>query len=165
MEPIFRSMTEYDWPFVAEIYKQGIDTANATFEMEVPSWDKWNSSHLQKCRVVAILDNIVVAWAALTPVSDRCVYAGVAEVSVYVADKYYGQNIGTKILERLIIESENANIWTLQASIFPENKASIKIHTNLGFRVLGYREKIGKMNGIWRDTVLLERRSKIIGIQ
>jgi L-amino acid N-acyltransferase YncA len=159
-----RSMTELDWPIVANIYKQGIETGNATFEKEIPSWDKWNSSHLQKCRLVAILNDSLVAWAALTPVSGRCVYAGVAEVSVYVSNQYKGLKIGTELLEKLINESEIEGIWTLQAGIFPENKASVKIHENLGFRLVGYREKIGKMDGKWRDTVLLERRSNKTGI-
>ena len=164
MNLLFRPMTEHDWPFVAEIFKQGIETDNATFEKEIPTWDKWNSSHLSKCRIVSVLYNSVVAWAALTPVSDRCIYAGVAEVSVYVSSKYQGLKIGTKILEKLITESEKEGIWTLQAGIFPENKASIKIHENLGFRIVGFRERIGKMDRIWRDTVLLERRSKKVGI-
>jgi len=157
-------MTEKDWPSVAEIYKQGIETGNATFEREIPTWEKWNTEHLPNYRIVATIDDSVVAWAALTPVSGRCVYAGVAEVSVYVSNKYQGLKIGTKILDRLISESEDGGIWTLQAGIFPENKASIKIHENLGFRIVGFREKIGKMDGIWRDTILLERRSKGIGL-
>ena len=157
-------MTEKDWTSVAEIYKQGIETGNATFEKDVPAWDKWNAGHLPDCRIVATVDNSVIAWAALTPVSGRCVYAGVAEVSVYVSNKYQGLKIGTKILEKLISESELSGIWTLQAGIFPENMASIKIHENLGFRIIGFREKIGKMHGIWRDTILLERRSKNIGL-
>jgi L-amino acid N-acyltransferase YncA len=157
-------MTEKDWPAIAEIYKQGIETGNATFEKEIPTWEKWNSGHLPDCRIVVTFDDSVIAWAALTPVSGRCVYAGVAEVSVYVSNKYQGLKIGTKILERLISESEAGGIWTLQAGIFPENKVSIKLHENLGFRIVGVREKIGKMNGIWRDTILLERRSKNIGL-
>jgi phosphinothricin acetyltransferase len=157
-------MTEKDWPSVAEIYQQGIETGNATFEKDVPTWPKWNAGHLPDCRVVAIIDDSVIAWAALTPVSGRCVYAGVAEVSVYVSNKYHGLKIGKKILEKLISESEDSGIWTLQAGIFFENKASIKIHENLGFRIVGFREKIGKMDKIWRDTILLERRSKNIGL-
>lgn len=157
-------MTEKDWPSVAEIYRQGIETRNATFEKDVPTWEKWNAGHLPVCRIVATSDNSVVAWAALTPVSGRCVYAGVAEVSVYVSNSHKGLKIGTKILEKLISESEDGGIWTLQAGIFSENKASIKIHENLGFRIVGYREKIGKMDGVWRDTILLERRSKNMGL-
>jgi len=164
MNILLRSMTEKDWPSVAEIYKQGIETGNATFEREIPTWEKWNAEHLPNYRIVATIDDSVVAWAALTPVSGRCVYAGVAELSVYVSNKYQGLKIGTKILDRLISESEDGGIWTLQAGIFPENKASIKIHENLGFRIVGFREKIGKMDGIWRDTILLERRSKGVGL-
>jgi len=160
MDFIIRSMTEQDWPSVADIYKQGIETGEATFEKEVPSWDKWNSSHMPKCRFVSVVNDRVIAWGALTQVSSRCVYAGVAEVSVYVSKEFQGLKIGTKILEKLILESEKEGIWTLQAGIFPENKASIKIHKNLGFRIVGFREKIGKMDEIWRDTVLLELRSK-----
>ena len=164
MEIRLRSMTENDWPSVAEIYRQGIETGNATFETEIPAWEKWNAGHLPGCRIVATIDDSVIAWAALSPVSGRCVYAGVAEVSVYVADKFQGLKIGTKLLERIISESERGGIWTLQAGIFPENKASIKMHENLGFRIVGFRELIGKMEGIWRDTLLLERRSKVVGL-
>ena len=164
MEIIFRPMTEDDWKSVSEIYKQGIDTGNATFQQEIPTYKDWDNGHLKSCRLVALKDNEIVGWAALTPVSGRCVYVGVAEVSVYVSDKNRGHKIGHKLLEKLIIESENEKLWTLQAGIFPENFASLKIHEQLGFRKIGHREKLGKMNGIWRDTVLLERRSKITGV-
>jgi len=164
MDIRLRTMTKNDWPSVAEIYRQGIETGNATFETEIPAWEKWNAGHLPGCRIVATIDDSVIAWAALSPVSGRCVYAGVAEVSVYVADKFQGLKIGTKLLERIISESERGGIWTLQAGIFPENKASIKMHENLGFRIVGFRELIGKMEGIWRDTLLLERRSKVVGL-
>ncbi len=153
-------MTADDWKNVSEIYRQGIETGNATFQQEIPTYTDWDNGHLKNCRIVAIKDNEVAGWAALTPVSGRCVYAGVAEVSVYVADK----NRGHKLLEKLIIESENEKLWTLQAGIFPENIASLKIHEALGFRKIGHRERIGQMNGIWRDIILLERRSKLIGI-
>lgn len=164
MEIIFRPMTPDDWKNVSEIYRQGIETGNATFQQEIPTYTDWDNGHLKNCRIVAIKDNEVAGWAALTPVSGRCVYAGVAEVSVYVADKNRGHKIGHKLLEKLIIESENEKLWTLQAGIFPENIASLKIHEALGFRKIGHRERIGQMNGIWRDTILLERRSKLIGI-
>lgn len=164
MKIIFRPMKAADWTNVAEIYRQGIETGNATFQQEIPTWDDWNNGHIKSCRIVAEIDNEIVGWAALTAVSGRCVYAGVAEVSVYISNKYRGQKIGTKLLDKLIAESENEKHWTLQAGIFPENIASLKIHEELGFRKIGHREKIGKMNGIWRDTVLLERRSKVIGI-
>ncbi|MCI1265040.1 MAG: GNAT family N-acetyltransferase [Saprospiraceae bacterium] len=164
MKIIFRPMKAADWTNVAEIYRQGIETGNATFQQEIPTWDDWNNGHIKSCRIVAEIDNEIVGWAALTAVSGRCVYAGVAEVSVYISNNYRGQKIGTKLLDKLIAESENEKLWTLQAGIFPENIASLKIHEDLGFRKIGHREKIGKMNGIWRDTVLLERRSKVIGI-
>ena len=160
MEVIFRPMIEADWSQVVEIYKQGIDTGNATFETEIPNWDKWNSGHIQACRIVAVTENEIIGWAALVPVSTRKVYAGVAEVSIYISNKYQGLKIGSKLLKQLIEESEKNGFWTLQAGVFPQNKSSIKIHQNNGFRIVGYREKIGQMKGMWRDTVLLERRSK-----
>ena len=163
-EILFREMQTDDWTSVAGIYKQGIETNNATFQQEVPSWEDWNNGHLKNCRIVAELENIVVGWAALTPFSGRFVYAGVAEVSVYVSTSHTGQKIGTKLLEHLINESEENNLWTLQAGIFPENIPSIKIHKDLGFRQIGFREKIGKMNNSWRDTYLFERRSIKVGI-
>jgi L-amino acid N-acyltransferase YncA len=164
MNIVFRSMKKDDWISVAEIYRQGIESGNATFQRDIPTWNEWNSGHINTCRIVASIENEIKGWAALTPVSGRCVYAGVAEVSVYVSNQFKGQKIGTRLLERLISESEKEGYWTLQASIFPENKASLKIHYNLGFRNVGFREKIGKMNDIWRDTILLERRSKKVGI-
>jgi phosphinothricin acetyltransferase len=149
---------------IREIYTLGIATGNATFETDAPVWEKWDQSHLNSCRFVAMDDKeTVVGWAALTPVSGRCVYAGVAEVSVYVHPAHSGQGIGKTLLQQLIHESEKQDLWTLQAGIFPENKASLKIHEQCGFRNVGYREKIGKMNGQWRDTVLMERRSSIAG--
>ncbi len=164
MNIIFRPMISNDWTNVAEIYRQGIETGNATFQQEIPTWENWDNGHIKSCRIVAEVDNEIIGWAALSAVSGRCVYAGVAEVSVYISNKYRGQKIGSKLLDRLIAESETEKLWTLQAGIFPENYASLKIHHDLGFRKVGSREKIGKMNGIWRDIVLLERRSKVIGI-
>jgi phosphinothricin acetyltransferase len=158
----FRQMTPSDWTAVAEIYKQGIDTGNATFQHEIPTWDEWDKTHLKTCRILAEGKKHVVGWAALLPVSGRSVYSGVAEVSVYVSTDYRGKGIGSELLKKLIYESEKEGFWTLQAVIFPENKASLKIHKDYGFREVGYREKIGKMKGIWRNTVLLERRSSII---
>jgi L-amino acid N-acyltransferase YncA len=155
-------MVPDDWIQVASIYKEGIETGNATFEKNVPSWDEWDKAHLRSCRFVAEADGLVAGWASLTPVSGRCVYAGVAEVSVYVSERFKGQKIGTGLLEALITRSENEGFWTLQAGIFRENAVSLKIHKNLGFREVGYREKIGKMDGLWRDTILLERRSRSI---
>jgi L-amino acid N-acyltransferase YncA len=156
-------MQPNDWLAVKQIYEEGIATGLATFEQKAPGWTDWDSSHLSQGRIIAKEDGNIIGWAALTPVSGRCVYAGVAEVSIYVSGKARGKGLGKQLLQRLIEESELNNIWTLQAGIFPENKASIKIHECNGFRMVGFREKIGKMNGIWRDTILMERRSKIIG--
>lgn len=161
----FRKLEKKDWNQVSEIYKQGIETKNATFQLEIPNWIDWDNAHLQSCRIVAEINNTIVGWFALSPVSSRCVYGGVAEVSVYVANDFSGQQIGTKLLEKLILESEKNGIWTLQSGIFPENIGSLKIHKKLGFREVGYRERIGKMEGVWRNTILLERRSNKIGME
>ena len=161
---LIRQMVAEDWLSVAEIYKQGIATGNATFEEEVPPWEIWDKTHLKTCRMVAEINGKIAGWAALSPVSGRCVYAGVAEVSVYISENHRGQKLGAQLLEKLIQESELNNFWTLQAGIFPENEPSIRIHTALGFRIVGKREKIGELNGVWRDALLLERRSKTIGI-
>jgi phosphinothricin acetyltransferase len=163
MDIKLRSLKKEDWSSVAEIYKQGIETGIATFQKDIPTWDAWDSGHLKTCRIVATLRDEIIGWAALNKVSGRCVYAGVAEVSVYVASQYRGQKTGTRLLESLISESESEGYWTLQAVIFPENITSLKLHKNHGFRKVGFREKIGKMNNVWRDTILLERRSKIVG--
>jgi len=157
-------MTADDWKSVSAIYEQGIATGDATFEQKSPPWDEWNNGHLKNCRIVAEYESQIIGWAALSPVSGRCVYGGVAEISIYVAADYRGFKIGTNLLEHLIAESEKEGFWTLQAGIFPENKGSLKIHQDAGFRIVGYREKIGKMNGVWRDNMLLERRSKTNGI-
>lgn len=160
----FSPLLPRHWQSVQLIYEEGIKTGNATFQQSAPGWEEWNSSHLGHSRIVALIGTDIAGWAALTPVSGRCVYAGVGEVSVYVAEKFRGQKVGTALLQELIKQSEKNNIWTLQAGIFPENIISIKIHEANGFRNVGYREKIGQMNGIWRNTVLMERRSKIIGL-
>nr|WP_276901160.1 GNAT family N-acetyltransferase [Pedobacter kyonggii] len=157
-----RNLLASDWEAVKLIYEKGIGTGNATFQTSAPSWEEWDSSHLAGCRILADEVGKVVGWAALTPVSSRCVYAGVAEVSVYVDPAFSGIGIGLTLLDRLVNLSEAEGIWTLQAGIFPENIASLRIHEKAGFRILGTREKIGKQDGIWRDTVLLERRSKVI---
>jgi L-amino acid N-acyltransferase YncA len=164
LEVVFRPLETGDWGTVAEIYKQGIETNNATFQQEIPTWNEWDNGHLKNCRIIALVDNNIAGWAALSPVSGRCVYGGVAEVSVYVAGNFRGQSIGKMLLDKLIIDSEKEKLWTLQAGIFPENIPSLTIHEKLGFRKVGYRERIGKMNGKWRDTVLMERRSKNIGL-
>jgi L-amino acid N-acyltransferase YncA len=157
-----RKLLDTDWPRVQLIYEKGINTGNATFQTSAPSWEDWNASHLTTCRIVAQSNDQIIGWAALTPVSSRCVYVGVAEVSVYVDPQHSGKGIGIALLEELVHLSEAEGIWTLQAGIFPENIASLRIHEKAGFRILGIREKIGKQNGLWRDTVLLERRSTLI---
>jgi len=165
MDLIFRSIFKEDWTAVADIYKEGIETGNATFQQQIPSWEEWDQGHLPSCRILAIANQKIVGWAALSPVSGRCVYAGVAEVSVYVSESFRGLKIGSRLLDKLISESEAQQIWTLQAGIFPENKTSLKIHLQLGFRTIGFREKIGKMNAVWRDVLLLERRSQLVGLE
>jgi len=153
-----------DWVEVARIYLEGIESGHATFETDVPSWERWNATHLPFARLIAIAGEAIIGWAALSRVSAREVYSGVAEVSVYVADKSRGQGIGRVLLEALIKESESNGIWTLQASIFPENAGSIRLHQHCGFREVGRRERIAKLRGVWRDTVLLERRSPAVGL-
>ena len=153
-----------DWPVVQAIYQQGIDTKNATFEDKVKTWDEWNRATWPDCRLVAELEGEIAGWAALSPVSSRAVYAGVAEVSIYVAAVHRGQGVGAHLLTALIDASEQAGFWTLQAGIFPENVASIQLHKKCGFRTVGLREKLGQMDGVWRDVVLLERRSQIVGV-
>lgn len=160
----FREMLDSDWDAVADIYRQGIETGNATFRQEVPSWEYWNAAYLKKCRIVAIENGEVVGWTAILPVSTRCVYGGVNEVSIYISLDHTGKNIGSQLLKELVKQSEQNGIWTLQSGIFPENTGSIKIHEKNGFRTIGIREKIGKMNGRWRDVVLMERRSQSVGI-
>jgi phosphinothricin acetyltransferase len=157
-------MTDSDWEAVRAIYLAGIATGQATFETEAPDWTIWNNSHLPAPRLVAISNDIPAGWAALGPVSKRSVYAGVAEVSVYVAEQMRGSGVGTLLLKALVKESEENGIWTLQAGIFPENAASISLHHSCGFREVGRRERIAKMKGLWRDTLLFERRSKLVGV-
>jgi L-amino acid N-acyltransferase YncA len=157
-------MTAADWPAVREIYLEGIATGEATFEKSAPEWEVWDARHLPCCRLVARSASDVLGWAALSPVSARAVYAGVAEVSVYVAARARGQGLGSRLLGALVAASEENGIWTLQAGIFPENRASIALHRRAGFRLVGTRERIGCMDGRWRDTVLLERRSASAGV-
>lgn len=159
----FRPLTAADWPQVREIYEEGIATGDATFETEAPSWEEWDTKHIPTCRIVAEKGGGVLGWAALWPASDRCVYGGVAEVSVYVGAQVQGSGVGTRLLEALVRESESAGYWTLQAGIFPENQASVRIHEKCGFRVLGTRERLGKMHGTWRNVLLMERRSQKVG--
>lgn len=159
-----RPMTESDWPAVARIYGEGIQTGDATFETDVPKWREWDLAHVEECRLVVEMDGEVVAWAALSPVSRRAVYRGVAEHSIYVGTEARGQGVGAYLLAALVKASEDAGFWTLQTAIFPENEASITLHEGLGFRVVGTRERIGSHHGKWRDTVLMERRSARAGV-
>lgn len=158
----YEAMQAQHWPAVKNIYEEGIRTGHATFEKAAPEWSEWNQAHLEQPRLVALDNGEVLGWAALTPVSGRCIYAGVAEVSVYVSAAARGKGLGKGLLQHLVDESEKNGLWTLQAGIFPENKASVAIHESCGFRIVGVRERIGKMNGVWRDNLLLERRSNLI---
>ncbi len=158
-----RPMTAADWPAVRDIYAAGIATGNATFETGPPSWEHWDAGHLDDQRLVATTaDDTVIGWAALSPVSDRCVYAGVAENSLYIHPEHRGSGIGTTLLDALVTGAEHAGFWTVQTGIFPENTASIAAHQAVGFRIVGRRERIGQLNGVWRDTLVLERRSQRI---
>ncbi len=173
MNVTVEEMLAGDWKAVRAIYRQGIATGNATFETDAPAWDEWDANHRRDCRLVARGDDSprsaaegegrVVGWAALSPVSGRCIYAGVAEVSVYVAAPARGAGVGKALLQALVVESERAGIWTLQGGIFPENAASIALHEACGFRQVGVRERIGQMESVWRDVVLMERRSEEVG--
>lgn len=158
-----RALEPDDWPAMERIYAEGIATGQATLETGTPAWEAWDADHLDACRLVAEDGGDVVGWAALSPVSDRCVYGGVAEVSVYVAPEARGRGVGTALLRRLVRASEEAGLWTLQAGIFPENEASLRLHEKAGFRVVGRRERLGKLDGTWRDVLLLERRSDVVG--
>jgi L-amino acid N-acyltransferase YncA len=157
-------MLEEHWPAVREIYAEGIATGHATFETVPPDWTKWDSGHRQHSRLVALDEQTIVGWAALSPVSTRKVYAGVAEVSIYIAPSARGQGYGRTLLRALIERSEANGIWTLQAGIFPENVASIGLHKACGFREVGERSRLGQLAGVWRDVLLLERRSTRVGV-
>jgi phosphinothricin acetyltransferase len=160
MDVLMRAMDPEDWGAVAEIYRQGIETGNATLETEVPMFEKWDAAHKRDCRIVAVLDGEVVGWAALSPVSGRRVYAGVAEVSVYVSEKHRGRHIGQTLLGALNEKSEKEGYWTLQSSITEENTSSVALHHKCGFRTVGVRERLGRdAQGKWRNILLLERRS------
>ena len=151
-------MEPSDWPTVKTIYEQGIATGMATFETSAPSWQDWDASHLVDLRLVAEEGGEVVGWAALSPVSRRACYAGVAEESVYVAEQARGRGVGKALLAQLLGDADEAGFWTIQTSVFPENAASVALHEHCGFRVVGTRERIGQLDGAWRDTVLMERR-------
>lgn len=162
---IIREMTGEDWEAVVEIYKEGIDGRTSTFTSELPTYEEFDSSHLKICRLVAEEERKVMAWVALSPYSSRSVYSGVASISIYVKNECQGQKIGSKLLTELIEQSEKAGIWTLQSGIFEINTRSLALHKKLGFRTVGYREKLGKdQNGVWQNVVLMERRSKVVGL-
>ncbi len=158
------AMHSDDWEQVSRIYLEGIATGHATFETQAPCWEAWDSSHLPFARLIARDGGKICGWATLSPASGRAAYAGVAEVSIYVAGDHRNRGIGRTLLERLIAASEQNGIWTLQAVVFAENEATLALHRGCGFREVGRRERIGKLNGMWRDTLLLERRSSVVGI-
>jgi len=159
------TMTREHWDDVRRIHAEGIDTGLATFEIEPASdWESGSERHLECCRIVAVHEGRLVGWAALSPVSDRCVYGGVAEVSIYIGADSRGIGVGSMLMQRLIAESEERGIWTLQAGVFPENEASIALHEKHGFRIVGRRERLGKLGVRWQDVLLLERRSERVGV-
>lgn len=151
------------WPDVARIYGEGIATGDATFETTVPDWSAWDSSHLPEHRFVALRDGQVVGWAAVSGVSERCVYGGVVENSVYVGADARGLGVGRRLLEELVSSTEAAGIWTIQSGIFPENTSSLRVHEQAGFEIVGRRKKLGKLHDEWRDVLLVERRSNVVG--
>jgi len=159
-----RKMTAADWSQVSEIYAEGIASGYATFETDVPSYADWDKAHLTSCRLVASENGKVLGWAALSPVSGRCVYGGVAEVSVYVGRQHRGSGLGSLLMKNLISESEENGLWTLQSGIFPENQGSIQLHKKMGFRYIGKRERVGKLKEVWKDNLLFEKRSSTVGI-
>ena len=158
-------MDSSDWNQVSNIYKEGIETGMATFETIVPSYGKWDSAHLKNCRFVAVYNKQIAGWAALSAVSNRQVYRGVAEVSLYIGKKHRGLGIGMSLMQHLILESEKEGFWTLQSGIFPTNTPSINLHEKVGFRKIGYRERVAQLHDVWIDNVLFERRSKVIGAE
>jgi L-amino acid N-acyltransferase YncA len=159
---VVRDLRPDDWPEVSQIFSEGIATGNATFETEVPSWEDWDAAHLAEHRLVAEREGDVVGWIALVPVSPRACYAGVAEVSAYVGEDARGEGVGAELLGALVESSERAGIWTLQTGVFPENETSLGLLRRFGFRVVGTQERIGRLHGVWRDVVLLERRSEVV---
>ena len=163
MSPPIAPLRPADWDDVARIYAEGIATGDATFETDVPDWERWDAAHMPGHRLAATAGGVLVGWAALSAVSERCVYAGVAEVSVYVAATARGRGVGAALLEALIASSEAGGVWTLQAGIFPENEASVRLHERAGFRVVGRRSRLGRLHGAWRDVLLMERRSPVVG--
>lgn len=160
----FKTINPTNFDLVLKIYKAGIETQKATFETEIPSFEKWDNAHVSFGRIALIENNIILGWGALSKVSNRCVYEGVVESSLYVSPSHQGLGVGTKILQKLIEISETNSVWTLQCGIMRENNASINLHKKCGFREIGFREKIGKLNGVWKDNIIMERRSKLVGI-
>ena len=168
MSVLVRALTSSDWPAVEAIYREGIATGNATFEAEPPSWEEFDSHRIPIPRLVAVDDDRVVGWAAASQVSSRCVYDGVIEHSVYVSESARGAGIGAALLQAFLDASEAAGIWTVQSGVFPENESSLALHRKLGFREVGVRERVGRMSygphaGVWRDVVMIERRSTVTG--
>ena len=157
-----RDLRPDDWPEVARIYEEGIRTGNATFETEVPSWEAWDAAHLPEQRLVAERDGRVAGWVGLLPVSERSCYAGVAEVSLYVGKVARSQGVGALLLGAILESWERAGIWTVQTGVLPEKEASVRLLRRFGFRALGTQERIGRLHGVWRDVVLLERRSEVV---
>jgi len=164
MDVTVEDMRVEDWKTIRAIYQEGIATGHATFETDIPEWAEWDASHFATCRLVARIGGQVAGWAALSAISSRCVYGDVAEVSVYVAEASRGRGVGRRLLQALVEASEGEGIWTLQAGIFPENEGSIALHKTCGFRSIGRREGLGQLHGVWRDVVLMERRSKVVGV-
>jgi L-amino acid N-acyltransferase YncA len=165
MSITIRPMTEQDWPEISLIYKQGIDTGKATFQTGIPEYIEWDAGHIKECRFVAIENDKIDGWVAISKVSSRCVYGGVAEVSIYISEGSRGKGIGKVLLDYLVSGSEKAGFWMLQSGIMEDNTASLKLHEACGFRKVGLRERIGKdCTGKWRSTVLMERRSRTVGI-
>lgn len=159
-----RAMTSHDWPAVAAVFAEGLEDRSATFETTVPTWETWDAGHSDEHRWVATVDGALLGWVACSPVSSRCVYAGVLEHSVYVARAARGRGVGSALLRHLITSTEDAGVWTLQAGVFPENVASLALHARHGFRVVGTRARVGRLDGVWRDVTLIERRSDSVGI-
>lgn len=157
-------MTGSDWSAISRIYAEGIATGIAKFKTEIPNYESWDTAHMKTCRIVALENKNILGWAALSPVSSRCVYGGVAEVSVYVGKKARGQGVGKLLMKTLIDKSEKDGLWTLQSGIFSENKGSIKLHEQMGFHYIGKRERVGKLNEVWKDNPLFEPRSEVVGI-
>lgn len=164
MDYIIDDMNESDWQQVSEIYLAGIKTEIATFQNDVPNWEEWDKGHITACRFVARSVEEILGWVALSPVSSRCVYAGVVDVSIYISDKHRGKGVGTTLLNNIIQQSEKEGYWTLQSGIIKDNLPSWMLHKKCGFREIGYRERVGRMNnGKWHDVILMERRSKLVG--